>query len=154
MSDLTPMPMRYERRGDALFTPTGGVLYRPRQLPQDRWLVSAEDGIHHRVYKRNGWLRQLLTRRRWRVVSGDSLFQDASAAWSWVEQHCVNRMGPDDWHGVGYARWMQDQTRPQPADYSVNRIPYSAFFNQYTFEPWWVYAFYRDGPPNWDVPEV
>lgn len=135
---------QYERRGDALVTPTGGVLYRPRVLPQDRWLVSAPDGIHHRVYKRAGWLYRLLHGTRWRCVSGDAEFLDMYAAWSWVEQHCVNRVFAD-WHGVGYARWMQAQHAPPRGD----RFAYDHWLTSYTTEPWWVAAFYQDGPLDW-----
>lgn len=143
---------RFIRRGDALLTPTGGVYYRPRVLPRDRWLVSAsEDGLYYRVYKRNGWLRRLLMGKRWRCVSGDAIFDDEYHAWGWVERHCVNRMFGNDWHGVGYARWMMAQHKPtEPANRPSLLDPW---LMSYTLEPSWVSVLYEDGPPDWDMPE-
>lgn len=133
---------RYIQRGHALVTKHGRVVHRPKVLPQDRYLVSAPDGIHYQVYVKACWLWRLLHGKQWRCISGERAWLREYDAWCWVESQCVNRMRADDWHGVGYARWMQQQTTDSDRDI--------AFASCYTGEPSWVYDLYHDGPPDWN----
>lgn len=138
------------RRHGAIITPLGEVVKRPRVLPQDRYLVNAPDGLHYQAYRRAGWLWRVLHRTRWRCISGKRAWLNKYDAWRWVESQCVNRAFANDWHGVGFARWMQQQTYIAPPGRDP-RLPPVGIWSHYTTEPAWVHTLYRDGPPQWSA---
>lgn len=141
----------YLRRGNALVTKMGEVVSRPRILPQDRYLVSTTDGIHYQAYALAGFFWRIQHGKQWRCISGQRAWANEYDAWGWVESQCVNRaFAATDWHGVGYARWMQEQTWVRPADYPARLPPPGG--SSYTTEPSWVDTLYRHGPPDWDEP--
>lgn len=142
MSELT-----YIRRGAVLVTSRGAVVKRPRILPQDRYQVSAPDGSRYQVFIRAGWLWRLFHQRRWRCMSGQRAWVQEYDAWVWLESQCINRLVDDDWHGVGYARWMQRQTYAAPSEDDYLSWPFASL---YTGEPSWVSALYENGLPDWE----
>jgi hypothetical protein len=140
----------YLRRGNALVTTLGEVVSRPSILPQDRYLVSASDGIHYQAYVLAGFFWHITHGKKWRCISGERAWLNEYDAWKWIENGwCVNRaFAATDWHGVGYARWMQEQHWVSMG----HKFPYR--WGSFTTEPPWVYTLYRHGPPDWNSPSA